>query len=294
MPPWSEAELVHKIRSAGNAQHSEVRGYLLGDLKGAPHPACSHLPPGAEKGRKAVDLPAKPKFLPIVLARLAAKAKGIGDVVAFLGDRSPVPVEGETSASILRRLYPVGSGEKVIIFSDMRSQGQLLWEANCAERYREDRFPAGPEGVWFLPQPVSGEFLPNPRMDGKLSRRSEEAVTAWRYMVLESDQADAEQWLRCLIQMPLRIACICESGGRSIHALVRLDAVSKADWDTKVRSIKAALITLGADAGALSAVRLTRLPQAKRGDRLQRLLYLNPASNGRPILAGKTAMKGTQ
>jgi hypothetical protein len=63
--------------------------------------------------------------------------------------------------------------------------------------------------VWFLPQPVSGEFLPNPRLDGKLSRRSEEAITAWRYAVLESDEADAGEWLRCLVQMPFRIASIC-------------------------------------------------------------------------------------
>jgi hypothetical protein len=84
--------------------------------------------------------------------------------------------------------------------------------------------------------------------------------------------------------MPLRIASICESGGRSIHALVRLDVASKADWDTKIKVIKPALVMLGADPGALSAVRLTRLPQAWRGDRCQRLLYLNPAPNGTPIL----------
>jgi len=43
-------------------------------------------------------------------------------------------------------------------------------------------------------------------------------------------------------------------------------------------------VTLGADPGALSAVRLTRLPQAMRGQRLQRLLYLNPDPDGRPIV----------
>ena len=102
--------------------------------------------------------------------------------------------------------------------------------------------------------------------------------------MLESDEADAGDWLRCLVQMPLRIASICESGGRSIHALVRVDAESKADWDTKIKVIKPALVTLGADPGALSAVRLTRLPQAWRGDRCQRLLYLNPTPDGTPIL----------
>ena len=36
---------------------------------------------------------------------------------------------------------------------------------------------------------------------------------------------------------------ICESGGRSIHALVRLDAASKADWDKLMGPIKPVLIT---------------------------------------------------
>lgn len=117
-----------------------------------------------------------------------------------------------------------------------------------------------------------------------MSRRSEESVTAWRYAVLESDEAGADDWLRCLIQLPLRIASICESGGRSIHALVRVDAASKSDWDAKIRLIKPVLVTLGADPGALSAVRLTRLPQARRGERVQRLLYLNPSPDGVPIL----------
>jgi hypothetical protein len=166
----------------------------------------------------------------------------------------------------------------------MQSQGQLLWKADASDLIFDEDFPAGPDGVWFLPQPVDGEFHPNPRHGGKLSRRSEESVTAWRYVVLESDEAEPDDWLRCLIQLPLRIASVCESGGRSIHALVRLDAESKQDWDAKVRAIKPVLVTLGADPGALSAVRLTRLPQAKRGERVQWLLYLNPTPDGKPIL----------
>src|SRR5882724_10825541 len=43
VPPWSEAELLHKVRSAGAAVHADPRGYLLGDGAGAqgkfrPHP----------------------------------------------------------------------------------------------------------------------------------------------------------------------------------------------------------------------------------------------------------------
>lgn len=274
LPPWSEGDLMHKIKSAASAAHLMPRGHLLGAE--APHPGPL---PKAER----VKLPPKPKFQKTVLARIAAKVADIRDVVDFLAKRSPVPPEPQDSASVLRHLYPHGSGEKILIFTDMKSQGQFLWEAERSDLIQQRHLPTGKEGVWFLPQPVSGGFFPNPRSDGNLSRRSEEAVTALRYAVLESDEADADDWLRCLVQMPLRIACICESGKRSIHALVRLDAATKPDWDRVMTPLKPVLITLGADRGALSAVRLSRLPQAMRGERCQRLLYLNPLPNAVPI-----------
>ena len=274
VPPWSESDLQYKIKSAANTAHLSPRGHLLGDDAKRGNPGSTKpLPPP----------PPKPKFQKTVLARIANKVADIKDVTGFLAERSPVPVDGQDSASVLRHLYRRGSGEKILIFTDMKSQGQFLWEADRSDDIQQRHLPAGDDGVWFLPQPVSGEFLPNPRLDGKLSRRSEEAITAWRYAVLESDEADAGEWLRCLVQMPFRIASICDSGGRSIHALVQLDATSKADWDGLMLPVKPMLITLGADRGALTAVRLSRLPQAMRGERCQRLLYLNPQPSGVPI-----------
>lgn len=287
-PPWSEAEMLHKVRSAANAPQSKPRGYLAGAASGKPRGAGSAPAGGRLAARR------KPVFCPMVLKRVAAKMGAVPDVFAFVSGRSPVAVGGQDSAAVLRRLYPKGSGERVVIFSDMKSQGQMVWEADKGDRIEARQLPTGPDGVWFLAQPVDGEFHPNPRLGGKSSRRSEEAVTSWRYVVLESDEADADEWLRCLVQMPLRIACICESGGRSVHALVRVDAASKRDWDARVGSMKPGLITLGADAGALSAVRLTRLPQAMRGGRLQRLLYLNPTPDGKPIAEGSASAKGRE
>ena len=67
---------------------------------------------------------------------------------------------------------------------------------------------------------------------------------------------------------------------------------SKGDWDANIAKIKPTLVTLGADPGALTAVRLSRLPQAVRGGRLQRLLYLNPKPDGSPILGASANPKG--
>jgi hypothetical protein len=227
-----------------------------------------------------------------VRSSLTISPKASLSEISFLNERSLVPVDVQDPASVLRWLYPRSSGERVLVFNEMKSHGQLLWEAERSDRLQSKDFPQGPEGVWFLPQPVTGLYYPNPRAGGKESRRSEEAVTAWRYVVLESDKAEGEDWLRRLIQMPLRIASICESGGRSIHALVRLDAESKADWDAKMAVLKPVLVTLGADPGALSAVRLTRLPQAMRGKRKQTLLYLNPDPDGTPIIQKTVQTKG--
>lgn len=274
-PPWSGGDLIHKLKSAAHAAHLLPRGHLLGDK-------ANHGDPVSAKPMPAPPL--KPRFQQDVLKRVAFKVAAIKDVVRCLAEHSPIDVDQQDSASVLRHLYPPGSGENVLIFTDLRSQGQFFWQADRSDDIQQRHLPAGNDGVWFLPQPVRGGFFPNPRSNGILSRRSEEAVSSWRYAVLESDEADADDWLRCLVQLPLPIVCICESGKRSIHALARLEAESKADWDRLMGLIKPVLVTLGADPGALSAVRLSRLPQAMRGGRCQRLLYLNPQPNLVPIL----------
>lgn len=276
-PPWSEPELIHKIKSAANATHLRPRGYLLG--------GCA-TKPGAELSWTAkfnVSIKPKPTFRPDTLERLAKRTSSIGDIRDYLATNSPINISKTTSSDFLRHLYPSGCGEAVLLFSDLKSQGQALWDAK-----NNPEMPSGPEGVWYLPQPVDGLYHPNPRNDGKLSRRSEESVTSWRYLVLESDEADEDMWLRVLVQLPLRIVSICESGGRSIHALIRVDAASKLDWDCLVREAKPILVTLGADAGALTAIRLTRLPQAHRGARVQKLLYLSPNPDDASIWATRS------
>jgi hypothetical protein len=145
---------------------------------------------------------------------------------------------------------------------------------------------------------VDGETRLND--DEKPSRRSHQNVTAWRYMVVEGDRDDitATDWLTALAQLPLPVAAIFETGKRLPHALLRVDAQSKEHWDRVCDSLKPLLVILGADRGALSAVRLTRLPCCERlgkedrdgkfkpfpdGAHLQRLLYLNPNPDTTPI-----------
>ncbi len=198
----------------------------------------------------------------------------------WLWERSPKRPEAMNAFSFLANLYR--PGEKVHIFDQMQAKNpsQTITITQPMDCRVPDVIRNGGQhgnGVWFASNPVDGEWHHNPRTN-TMSCRSEEAVTNFRYAVLESDRAPAGQWLSFVAQLPVRISALYTSGGRSIHCLIRLDAKDKAAWDNQVGPLKRPLKILGADPGALSAVRLTRLPGCHRPEKggFQRLLYLCP------------------
>lgn len=267
--------------------------------------------PKAEKqSRPDIDMEAVKRF-----------THGVPSVdFAWFRRRSAVDVERVETGEFLNHLYQ--PGERVLIFTDQRSQGDFLWVASGPAlvaanatggdegpeqklrggfRLSQDRnlravasaLPKGSkDGVWFLVQPVTGLWAVKAdttieqgerSVQGKWTRRSQQNVTAWRYFVLESDELDAALWGRVLANLSMPIAAIYTSGGRSIHALVKFEVGSKALWDLLRNQIRQLVCPIGADPAALTAVRLSRAPGCKRGDRMQELLYLNPNPDHRPL-----------
>jgi hypothetical protein len=204
--------------------------------------------------------------------------------LAWLRKKSPVKVPYlVTPAEFLFAICEMG--DQFLVFSDFRSQGQELWQKYSFQINRDElaHFVRGhSDGVWFLSNPVDGKEHWN-EDQRRMSRRSKESIKSFRYAVLESDCQPAAQWIRILAQLPLPIVSITSSGGKSLHALVRVDARSKSHWDETIGALKPKLVQLGADLGALTAVRLTRLPNCYRGEALQELLYLDPNPQGGPI-----------
>jgi hypothetical protein len=278
-PQWNEQALRRKLSEALRTS-DRPRGYLLG---GRPisigQPTSTYTPTQ------------NPVYDPHKLAELAAKLPETVDV-AYLESRSKFSCWNRSPAGFLHKLYR--PGERIIIFTHSQSQGAAVWEhpgiAGGLSSLNE--FTQNSElGVWFLCQPVTGEFAQLDRLKSETnpkgrSRRCEECVTAWRYAVIESDEAPTDQWLKALVQWPIPIAAIYTSGGRSIHALVRVDASSKQDWDRIIRdNLKPAIVPYGADPGAMTGIRLTRLPGCMREEKgqLQQLLYLDDDPDGTPI-----------
>jgi hypothetical protein len=233
----------------------------------------------------------KAKYEPETLEQFAGRL-GFNVTPEWLRERSPLLPEVLTPGGFLRFLLK--PGEKALVFDRFRSQGCQVWThpGPSGDVNELNYLQNGCEGAWFLNNPIDGQWrdiarLKRPNNPTGRSRRAEENVTSWRYCVLESDDAPKQQWLNALVQLPLPLVSITDTGSDSgPHALVLVNATSKTHWDEIVREgMGPQLTTLGADFGTMTAVRLTRLPNCMRGQtgRLQRLFYMDPEPDSRPI-----------
>lgn len=281
-PAWSDRELQHKVRSARQAGSDKPSGHLVAEGR----PGSVDRRPSRPAGNW--EPPPKVEFDEEQLVRFAGELRGRISRV-WLAERSHFDPAAINADAFLEALYD-RSTERVLVFTAQYSQGDAVWPLDSIPR-------KGREGIWFLAAPVDGDFRPGDSPES-MTRRSGSCVVSWRWMVIESDDAPADLWLAALVRLPLRIAALYTSGDRSVHALVRLDAVSQTDWMEQRRKMQAGLVLLGADLGAMSSVRLTRLPGCirygkKKKDgtyvrfdppRTQRLLYLNPAAPMCPLV----------
>jgi RecA-family ATPase len=96
--------------------------------------------------------------------------------------------------------------------------------------------------------------------------------------------------LSLLARLPLPINAILTSGGKSVHAWVRVNCKTVETYRTKVNELLALLKSFGIDQSNKNPSRLSRLPGAARKigageDGRQRLLYLAPdRTDSKPIL----------
>lgn len=299
-PPWSQGELWHKLRSALSTNHTQPRGHLVdGDADKGEIP--DYVAP-KKRERVKFDLEA---------LKRAQRPDWKVDA-AWLRERSPVDPRACSSAQVLDALY--GPDEKVMVFGSMHSRGDWMrWRGGWYELGKTPEVKARPipavpertrEGMVWLIQPVDGKWHPVSG-EARLSRRTLKSVVRFPYLLLESDDAPADLWLNLVCRLPLPIVAIVSSGGRSMHALLRVDCDTITQWKECVAAARDVLAALGCDSQALSnpAVNM-RVPNVLRegkmkgngesrqflpyqgGPQKQRLLYFSPAAGARPIGEG--------
>jgi hypothetical protein len=195
---------------------------------------------------------------------------------AFL-DKSAIRPGSETQAGeaclFLDNLY--GRDEQLFIghthggASNVRSVGEWL---SVFKEGQSVPFPM------LIINPLTGEI--GLTKNGKESLRADSCVASYRYLLGEFDGLPIEDQMAFWAGFPAPISAVTFSGGKSVHALIRVDCADRAAWETDVEQMLFGKILkpMGIDPLCKNEARLSRLPGHFRVDKgqMQKLLYLNP------------------
>lgn len=211
-------------------------------------------------------------------ANLLAQGDGYGE--ADMWEASPVRIETppgpEDACLLLERLYSPGD---ILYVGDTYGR-TVKTAAEWLADFRNGR-PLSPH---VIPNPMTGVMAMT--KDGRPSFRADACVKSFRFAVAEFDGMSREDQLRFWWAVDLPVCVLIDSGGKSLHAWIRIDGIeTAAAWADVVEQqlFSRWLVPLGCDAACRNEARLSRLPgyfRAEKGN-WQRILYMAP--EGRAI-----------
>lgn len=140
---------------------------------------------------------------------------------------------------------------------------QLQGSAGDIGKVIGDNKPAA--GAWIRFNPLDGQGVKN------------ENVTDFRYALVESDEMEIDQQNAIIRELELPVACLVHSGGKSLHAIVRVDAGNYDEYRKRVDYLydvckKNGLVI---DKQNRNPSRLSRMPGIMRGTNKQFLVDTN-------------------
>lgn len=120
-------------------------------------------------------------------------------------------------------------------------------------------------GAWICFNPVDGQG------------RRDANITEYRYALVESDEQDLDRQAAIIHQMELPLAALVYSGGKSIHAIVKVDAPDYTEYRKRVDYLYGVCKKngLAIDQQNRNPSRLSRMPGILRGGQKQCLLETN-------------------
>ena len=124
-------------------------------------------------------------------------------------------------------------------------------------------------GAWIRFNPLDGKGVKN------------ENVTDFRYALVESDTMDLEHQNAIIRELELPVACLVYSGGKSVHAIVKIDASTYEEYRKRVDFLYMICEKNGLkiDTQNRNPSRLSRMPGVTRNGNLQYIIATNIGKN---------------
>lgn len=123
--------------------------------------------------------------------------------------------------------------------------------------------------------PEGGAWIRFNPMDGKGAKN--ENVTDFKYALVESDSMEIDKQHAIIRELELPVACLVHSGGKSLHAIVRVDAVDYTEYRKRVDYLYEICKKngLAIDQQNRNPSRLSRMPGVMRGGQKQFIVDTN-------------------
>ena len=258
-PPWSEREVKHKLKEAMKTEPTQPRGWLLNDQQGELAPR--------KRGTEPANVTQSGKFK------------------VNLGNLSLVPeVEQFTTAQLLTNCFKLD--EVICITNEAGQDEDGRWfpaskgTFQTVQWWLDKYFGPSPEDrELFMHKPQGAYIRINPMKPDDYSGR-DDSVHNFRHVLVEFDTRPKEEQYAIFKQSQLPISAIIDSGGKSLHAWVRVDATDFEDWKVRRKMVFDYLSDYEPDEMTKNPSRWSRLGGVFRGANEQRIVGLNVGLSG--------------
>ena len=232
---------------------------------------------------------ASPRFEPTprprtnkqTLAQIINAGRNWGE--ADIWEASPIRIDWPPEADTSRILEFLYQPDELLFIGERYDTGEVGQTIRFAGQWIEYFKHGGTVPPHVIPNPLTGQE--GQTKSGEPSHRADSCVRSHRFAVVEFDGLSREDQIRFWSAIKLPVAALIDSGGKSLHAWVKVDCPGAEAWERDVerRLYMERLIPLGVDSTCRNEARLSRLPGHFRGEtnRWQRVLYLAP--EGRPV-----------
>jgi RecA-family ATPase len=247
LPPWKPHELAHKLDQASKVSHDKPRGWLL----------------SAQSGIGQGGNPISPT----------------GKFVVRTIQTMPEPPSPFTTIDFLKACFE--SDEVVCICNDIifdeEGRGRPASKGTFLKRdeWIKNHFTPPISAMWNGSDSKGAYVRINPCFD---ESGSDSGVANFRHVLVEMDEKTKDEQWTILKESKLPLSVVIDSGGKSLHGWVRVEAANREEWNERRDVVYRQLEALGIDPKNKNASRFSRLAGVMRDGKEQKLLAINVGS----------------
>ena len=205
---------------------------------------------------------------------------------ADLWESSPIRLDWEPQEDAGKFLFALFDPDDLIFIGGRHDTGNLGGTIRQAAEWIKHFQNGGTGGPFIIINPLNGLPVEKKTNDG-VTYRSDGNVKTFKYCLAEFDTLSREDQILFWTAVKLPLACLIDSGGKSIHAWLKVSELAQVErleqWATHIkgRLYDQGLIPLGVDSACSNPARLSRLPGHLRDTgKYQRILWLAEPQRG--------------